>query len=140
MTAGIVSATMLLHKHGRLANEDVSANMVIARELFNVTMTIKGVLEHNRLFWTSDSFYDDRLWAVCFPSASSYIWKVILRRLFLKMSVLSCNATLCLVYSHVPPRMCEDHEYCGTSVIQICTVFNHASKVYMYLSDTEVQG
>lgn len=64
MTAGIVAGTMLLHKHGRLPEADVSANMVIARDLFNVTMTIKGVLEHPREFWHSDSFYDDRLWAV----------------------------------------------------------------------------
>jgi hypothetical protein len=66
MTAGIVSATMLLHQHGRLPNKDVSANMEIARSLFNVTMTIKGVMEHPRQFWHSDSFYDDRLWAVSF--------------------------------------------------------------------------
>lgn len=64
MTAGVVSATMLLHQHGLLENEEVSANMEIAVVLYNVTMSIKGVLEHNRAFWHSDSFYDDRLWAV----------------------------------------------------------------------------
>jgi hypothetical protein len=71
MAAGIVSATMLLHKHGRLPNKDVTANMDIARELYNVTMTIKGVLEHPREFWHSDSFYDDRLWAVRLPSLNA---------------------------------------------------------------------
>jgi hypothetical protein len=75
MTAGIVSATMLLHKHGRLANKEVSANMEIARSLFNVTMTLKGVLEHPRQYWHSDSFYDDRLWAVSFLLA--FIWSPI---------------------------------------------------------------
>ena len=71
MTAGIVSSTMLLHQHGMLKNKEVKANLAIAERLYNVTMEIKGVLEHNRKLWHSDSFYDDRLWAVRSHRASA---------------------------------------------------------------------
>jgi hypothetical protein len=64
MTAAIVSSTMLLQQRGWLANAEVEENMKVARALYNVTMSVKGVLEHNRQYWRSESFYDDRLWAV----------------------------------------------------------------------------
>lgn len=64
MTGAIVASTMLLHQRGRLQNAEVKANLAVAERLYNVTMELMGVLDHPRARWHSDSFFDDRLWAV----------------------------------------------------------------------------
>jgi hypothetical protein len=65
MTAALVGGSLALYSYGRMSGPEVAENMVIAKRLFNVTMETEGVLKHYRSLWTSDSFYDDQLWAVC---------------------------------------------------------------------------
>lgn len=67
MTAAIVSATMALHNYGWITSADLLDNFKLAKRLYNVTMETRGVVKHYRSLWTSDSFYDDRLWAVRAP-------------------------------------------------------------------------
>jgi hypothetical protein len=65
MTAGIVAASMALHEYGRISFVDAQKNIKRVQDLYNVTVITEGVLKHYRSLWTSDSFYDDKLWAVC---------------------------------------------------------------------------
>jgi hypothetical protein len=66
MTAGIVAATMALAQYGWMESKGaILDNFQVARRLYNVTYeTQGGVLKHYRSLWTSDSYWDDRLWAV----------------------------------------------------------------------------
>ena len=64
MTAGIVSSTLALHRYGRLSRVEALANIDGVKPLYNVTVDTTGVLKHYRSLWRSDSFYDDKLWAV----------------------------------------------------------------------------
>lgn len=69
MTAGIVSSTLALHRYGRLSRVEALRNIDGVKGLYNVTVDTAGVLKHYRSLWRSDSFYDDKLWAVrcCIP-------------------------------------------------------------------------
>ena len=69
MTAGIVSSTLALHRYGRLSRVEALRNIDGVKGLYNVTVDTAGVLKHYRSLWRSDSFYDDKLWAVrcCMP-------------------------------------------------------------------------
>ena len=69
MTAAIISSTMALHNYGWITTADLLDNFKLAKRLYNVTLETKGVVKHYRSLWTSDSFYDDRLWAVRCPHA-----------------------------------------------------------------------
>jgi hypothetical protein len=64
MAAGLVAGTMALHAHNRVSDLDMAGALATARRLYNVTVATRGVLKHDRALWRSDSFYDDRLWAV----------------------------------------------------------------------------
>ena len=70
MTAALVSGTMALHQNGRYQGQDkqVAENLAVAERLYNVTLKVDGVLEHDRELWRDDSFYDDRMWAVRAPA------------------------------------------------------------------------
>ena len=65
MVAGIVAASLALHEYGRISRIDAVENVRFVQDLYNVTMDTDGVLKHYRSLWRSDSFYDDKLWAVC---------------------------------------------------------------------------
>jgi hypothetical protein len=67
MAAALVAGTLALRSFGSMSNADAAETLRIAIRLYGVTMSTKGVLIHNRNLWKSDSFYDDRLWAVRFP-------------------------------------------------------------------------
>lgn len=64
MVAGIVSAALALHEYGRISRIEAVENVNFVRDMYNVTMDTAGVLKHYRSLWRSDSFYDDKLWAV----------------------------------------------------------------------------
>jgi hypothetical protein len=65
MTAAVVAATMALEHYGWITKGEILDNFQVARRLYNVTYeTQGGVLKHYRSLWTSDSYWDDRLWAV----------------------------------------------------------------------------
>lgn len=68
MTAGIVASTLALHRYGRLSRVEARKNIAGVRGLYNVTSETGGVLKHYRSLWRSDSFYDDKLWAVRCPN------------------------------------------------------------------------
>lgn len=88
MAAGIVASTLALHRYGRLSRIEALANVAGVRGLYNVTAETGGVLKHYRSLWRSDSFYDDKLWAVsslihppaCEEAASSHAVYVSLLR------------------------------------------------------------
>lgn len=65
MVAGIVSASLALHEFGRISRVEATENIEFVKDMYNVTMETAGVLKHYRSLWRSDSFYDDKLWAVC---------------------------------------------------------------------------
>ena len=65
MVAGIVSASLALHEYGRISRIEAIDNVKFVQDMYNVTMDTAGVLKHYRSLWRSDSFYDDKLWAVC---------------------------------------------------------------------------
>jgi hypothetical protein len=64
MAAALVAGSLALQKFGQVSNEQIANVMKPAVRLYNVTMTTKGVVEHPRDLWQSNSFYDDRAWAV----------------------------------------------------------------------------
>lgn len=80
MVAGIVSASLALHEYGRISRIDAVDNIKFVRDMYNVTIDTAGVLKHYRSLWRSDSFYDDKLWAVCavstLVSLQPLLWSV----------------------------------------------------------------
>ena len=73
MAAGLVSSAMALFCCQTDANGECSClidqaaafkALNVAERLYNVTMNTRGVATHPRELWKSDSFFDDRAWAV----------------------------------------------------------------------------
>lgn len=64
MVAALVSGAMVLGRNGELSSEMAKQLPSVIKNLYWVTMNTMGVVEHPRTLWTSDSFYDDRAWAV----------------------------------------------------------------------------
>ena len=62
MAAALVAGSLAMRANQRNAN--FNNIMAVAKRLYNVTMSTEGVVEHPRTLWQSDSFYDDRAWAV----------------------------------------------------------------------------
>jgi hypothetical protein len=66
MAAALVAGTLALQRGGRASSKAAAAALGVAGRIYNVTVSTSGVVEHDRALWRSDSFYDDRLWAVRF--------------------------------------------------------------------------